>query len=143
MPGTGAPVKPSAMCDFCSVTAPAWLYPAGDVVSVLSVGGVPDTVHDVSGPWMACEECHMLVQKGDREALAKRGVERILEVWEREMEKRWRHMPRDVRRRLKRRDDFEVLVRNIRDLHEGFFNARRGAPVAVRMDEGAHRRSGV
>lgn len=138
-------MKPGGMCDFCSVTAPSWLYPAGDVVSVLSVGGVPDAVHDVSGPWMACDECHGLVQKGDREALARRGVEHILDVWEREMGSRWKNMPRDVRRRLKRRDgaDFEMLKRNIRSLHDGFFNARRGAPVAVRMDDGAHRRSGV
>lgn len=53
-------------CDFCSVEErAAWIFPAHSIE-------VPETGHLSVGDWMACEECHRLIEAGDREGLVKR-----------------------------------------------------------------------
>jgi hypothetical protein len=52
------------ICDFCSACHPAWLYPADSFL---------DQFKSVSqGDWLACGECHRLIEAGDRDALAAR-----------------------------------------------------------------------
>lgn len=52
------------ICDFCSSPHPAWVFPAK------SFAGPCNT--ESSGDWLACNECHRLIEAGDREGLAAR-----------------------------------------------------------------------
>src|SRR5262245_60314402 len=73
-------------CDFCEVTQPAvWRYPARDIVII---HGEPSSTRSTSrgiplpegqagseGDWPACEECHRLLEAGDRKGLLERALE--------------------------------------------------------------------
>jgi hypothetical protein len=54
------------ICDFCSSPAPAWRYPADSFLDQLRGRSV--------GDWLACDECHGLIESGDRPALAQRSL---------------------------------------------------------------------
>ena len=57
-------VEKAVLCDFCSACAPAWLYPADTFL---------DQHGSISkGSWLACDECHRLIEAGDRGRLADR-----------------------------------------------------------------------
>ena len=89
------------ICDFCSSLAPAWCYPAESFFDIHGSKSVED--------WMACEACHALIVAGDRDGLARRclaspGLQVAVGF-------------------LGRAKAF----RYCRDLHNRFWNARRGA----------------
>lgn len=54
------------LCDFCSSPAPAWRYPAVSFTDRFGSLSIED--------WLACEECHRLIQANDRDALARRSL---------------------------------------------------------------------
>lgn len=58
------------ICDFCSEPDVAWSYPARDFVGYESEGIVGESV----GAWAACEECHRLIESGDRVGLTARSI---------------------------------------------------------------------
>jgi hypothetical protein len=93
------------ICDFCSSPAPAWRYPADSFTDIAGSRSVED--------WLACEECHLLIVLGDRDALARRSL-----------------------RAPGLRVAVAVLgraetIRYCRDLHDRFWNARRGEAFRI------------
>jgi len=54
------------ICDFCSAAPPAWRYPAATFMGPFRTRSVDD--------WLACTECHRLIEAGDRNGLAQRAV---------------------------------------------------------------------
>lgn len=64
-------------CDFCSAAAPAWAYPAKDFVAYVALPVVGESL----GAWAACEECHRLIEAGDREGLAVRSLDELIFQW--------------------------------------------------------------
>jgi hypothetical protein len=60
--------KPDAtmLCDFCSSPAPAWSYPAASFIDLMGSHSI--------GDWIACEDCHALIEADDRDGLARRAV---------------------------------------------------------------------
>jgi hypothetical protein len=95
-------------CDFCSALAPTWAYPAKDFIAYLAVPLVGESV----GAWAACEECHRLIEAGDREGLAVRSLDEL------------------VFRCPEAAIAAPALTRELRQLHELFFANRLG--IAVR-----------
>ena len=61
-------------CDFCSAPEPVWAYPARDFVAYLAMPVVGESV----GAWAACEECHRLIEAGNREGLAVRSLDELV-----------------------------------------------------------------
>ena len=57
-----------AICDFCSYPSVVWCYPARSFVAyvVANIGG------ESVGDWAACEQCHRLIEVGDRAGLTER-----------------------------------------------------------------------
>jgi hypothetical protein len=97
------------ICDFCSTPKPTLVYPAADFR--MEVGGsAPDW--GSMGWWACCKECHYLIEKGDREALAKRSLDT---------------MPnRDEA--LAALGGEERVLALIREMHDNFWSHRQGAP---------------
>jgi hypothetical protein len=87
-------------CDFCSKPAPAWRYPAESFHDLFGSRSVED--------WLACEECHALIEAGDRNGLARRSLDAP-----------GVQMATDL---LGRAAAFEYCL----DLHNRFWRARRG-----------------
>lgn len=54
------------LCDFCSSPVPAWSYPATSFIDLMGSQSI--------GDWLACEECHALIEADDRDGLARRAV---------------------------------------------------------------------
>ena len=50
-------------CDFCGSSRVAWSYPCGEF-TILCLR--------TSGPWNACDTCHLLIEANENEALALR-----------------------------------------------------------------------
>jgi hypothetical protein len=59
----------TVICDFCSSPRPRWSYPCPD----FTVQG-----YGSEGDWAACDECSLLVEADDREALALRSAEQYV-----------------------------------------------------------------
>lgn len=95
-------------CDFCSEPTVEWRYPTESFVAY-SVG---DIVGESVGDWAACAICHLLIVAGDREALARRCISKLVEL-----------QPALAPYRTE-------LTGEMRRLHAGFFNCRSGAAVA-------------
>ena len=59
-----------AICDFCSYPSVVWCYPARSFVAyiVANIGG------ESVGDWAACEQCHRLIEAGDRAGLMERSL---------------------------------------------------------------------
>ena len=96
------------ICDFCSGPDPAWRYPATSFADMFGSRSVED--------WLACEACHALIAAGDRNALARRclispGLQLAVGF-------------------LGRAKAFWYC----RDLHNRFWNARRGAAFRIAAD---------
>jgi hypothetical protein len=87
-----------------------WSYPATDFVDVLAVGPGRTLVSESVGGWAACEECHCLIEAGDREALLQRSVENFVALY-------------GVRP--------PSLVADLRRVHDQFFAHRCGPAVEV------------
>jgi hypothetical protein len=64
-------------CDFCSAPEPIWAYPAKDFVVYLALPLVGESL----GAWAACEECHRLIEAGDREGLVVRSLDELIFRW--------------------------------------------------------------
>lgn len=62
---------PTSKCDFCSAIPVKWDYPCRD----FNKDGMTRAGQRES--WAACDACHRLIQAGDREQLARRGVTRL------------------------------------------------------------------
>jgi hypothetical protein len=93
------------ICDFCSSPAPAWCYPAATFDGPFHTRSVQD--------WLACEECHRLIEAGDRTGLARRAV-----------------LNPAVRQHG---IDPAFARRYARELHDGFFEHRRGAAHRIKV----------
>jgi hypothetical protein len=94
--------KSTTVCDFCSSEAPVWRYPAGSFKDQHGSMSVSD--------WLACEECHRLIEDGDREALAGRVI-----------------LTPTVKAGLAAGIMDETFAKDYaRGLHDGFFEHRRG-----------------
>lgn len=80
-----------AICDFCSSPDVHWSYPCRDhqrtehlgVVTLVGdelVTGALDLDHFSAGGWAACNPCHALIARSDRERLARRSAKRALRM---------------------------------------------------------------
>jgi len=85
-----------AQCDFCSSTEIRWRYPTQSFS--------PGLGYESVGDFAACDACHDLIEKDDREGLLTRSVETMPIL----------PLPREFA---------EFAVRTI---HIGFFNYRTG-----------------
>jgi hypothetical protein len=94
------------ICDLCSEPSVRWSYPARDFIDV---GAAPFISESVGG-WAACEECHRLIEAGDRAALLKRSVTNFVALYG--------VLPR-------------TLADDIRRIHEQFFAHRCGPATEV------------
>jgi hypothetical protein len=69
------------ICDLCSQPSVRWCYPARDFIDVGIVG--PDRIlisESISG-WAACDECHRLIEAGNREVLLKRSIRNFVALY--------------------------------------------------------------
>lgn len=111
LPGHHNVAEPGAeVCDLCSDPQPVWVYAAEDV----AIGTALGMTHGSIGAWAACDPCHDLIEKGDREGLAQRSEE---------------HLGKMSR-------VFQGLARqHIRQAHDAFFLARKGTPSKLTSRE--------
>ncbi len=69
------------ICDFCSEPQVRWSYPARDFVDVGLVTPTGILVSESVGAWAACEECHRLIEAGDRDALLRRSIQNFIRFY--------------------------------------------------------------
>jgi hypothetical protein len=70
MSGEGKPV-----CDFCRAPDVKWTYPAKPFT--LGVGSDADGLIAAIGSdewWAACDACHALIERGDKDEVARRAI---------------------------------------------------------------------
>ena len=107
------PTPPTPVCDFCSAPDVQWSYPARDFIVreeglVVGIGESELTAKEFildqgsHGGWAACPACSALVERGDRERLARRSAKRLIRTHP-ELGLSLRQVLPDVRRR---HDDF-------------------------------------
>jgi hypothetical protein len=99
-------------CDFCSAPGPTWAYPAQDFIAYLALPLVGESV----GAWAACEECHRLIEAGDREGLAVRSLDEL------------------IFRCPEAAIAAQALKQELRQLHELFFTKRLGLAARTVWD---------
>ena len=58
------------VCDFCSSPHPRWNYPAASFDAESDEG----TLGRSTGDWVACEDCHVLIEADNRIGLAERAI---------------------------------------------------------------------
>lgn len=95
------------ICDFCSGREVEWSYPAADFI-------VDEAEWGSRGHWAACQECHDLIESGNREGLAQRSLDTFFT----------RHpgeLPNDKFGR-------DYMRKHIMLLHKSFFQWRTGEP---------------
>jgi hypothetical protein len=69
----GPIVESDAKCDFGrGCDEPRWLYPA-DTFTYLAAHPAARP-HVSAGPWLACDRCHALVERGEWKTLATQGI---------------------------------------------------------------------
>lgn len=67
-------------CDFCDLqTNSGWCYPARTFIEGVYSGPSRTLVSQSIGDWFACDECHRLIEAGDRSALVNRSVEQFIQ----------------------------------------------------------------
>jgi hypothetical protein len=116
-------------CDFCSSLAPKWSYPCRDFVHNENAGilMMNEKTHDVRfdelsieghsiGNWAACPVCHLLIERGDRERLARRSAKRLLTKVVPELAKSW---------------PMKDAVDHCRRIQDDFWKNRMGAPTRI------------
>jgi hypothetical protein len=103
----------TGVCDLCSAPNPVWRYPARD----FEVGPDPyePLMHSSLGEWDACEACHRLIQRADRDGLAKRAAKRFVRT-------------NDI--------SFAVALAATRRSHDMFWAHREGAPRRIGGQDG-------
>jgi hypothetical protein len=62
------------VCDFCSMSDPAWRYPARTFLAYLA----PRLAGESVGDWAACDACHTLIEIEDRRGLAQRSLDELI-----------------------------------------------------------------
>lgn len=92
-------------CDFCSSPAPLWHYPALSFVDRVGSRSIAD--------WLACEQCHVLIEADDHDALARRSLTSAIGRVAADMIGR------------------DAALEYCRDLHNRFRVARCGAPFRI------------
>ena len=92
-----------SVCDFCSRPNPTWRYPADSFLDEFGSRSVED--------WMACDDCHALIEAGDCNALAARVM-----------------LTPTAQRRVV---DPSAARRYARRLHDRFFEHRLGPAIHV------------
>lgn len=102
------------ICDFCSHPEVKWAYPARPHVGLVTETPGHRIIGQSPDDWAACDECHALIERTDREGLLKRSVEAMLTVM--------KALPAFVAIR----SEVETQVRQI---HDQFWAHREGAPV--------------
>jgi hypothetical protein len=61
------------ICDFCGSPKPTWEYPAESFLVKMVVES--DSIKGNSvGSWLACEDCHRVIETGSREDLVRRAA---------------------------------------------------------------------
>lgn len=98
------------VCDFCSAQPVKWLYPARDFTSPTPI---PNLRHGSRGDWAACDHCHDLIERGDRDGLARHAGKRYVRVY---------GLPKNQAPRL---------AYELRKMHDRFWSNREGAPQPV------------
>lgn len=74
------PKGPLPICDFCTAVPVRWDYPCRDFSHHdIDSSGVPFQFNS-HNEWAACDACHAIIETGNRDALARRSVERYREV---------------------------------------------------------------
>jgi len=107
---------PDPICDFCGSTVIAWRYPALSFdLAIIRVPSEPtgELRHVEWGSltdWAACETCSALIEAGEWDTLAERGVDHSPQV---------RVLPADVRKRIR-----PEVLRATKELHKNFKKAR-------------------
>ncbi len=99
-------VKVALKCDFCSAPGPAWAYRVRDFDAYLAF-----PADESVGGWAACEECHGLIEAGDRDGLASRSLDELIS-----------QCPEAAIEAL-------ALKRELRELHDLFFASRLGTAI--------------
>jgi hypothetical protein len=101
-------------CDFCSSPTVRWSYPTTNFagVNVRAPDGFIWVSESVGG-WAACDICHEMIERGERESLAERSVSTLIET------------------NQELRGSEITLKDEIRLLHAKFFAFRTGLPSRV------------
>lgn len=102
------------VCDFCSDPDVKWRYPCYSHVGLVTDLPGLQLLDQSVGDWAACDTCHDLIERSDRDALAKRTIDGMLE------------MMRALPAFTAIRSEVETQVRTIQDR---FWSNRDGAPV--------------
>lgn len=85
-PGNGDEVSSMAapgnmQCDFCTSKEPRWEHRAADsqnvLVAIRESGRTQSMGQGSLGSWAACDQCHRLIEAGDRQRLAMRAAKDI------------------------------------------------------------------
>lgn len=95
------------ICDFCcrDDSPVAWSYPCATFNDAICDD--PLIISESVGDWAACEECHTLIQKNDRRALAKRSLS---------------HLPGELAL---------AMAMSLWEIHSNFFKNQRGEPKRI------------
>lgn len=94
------------VCDFCSERPVRWRYPARAHTTELSLG-VGSVTAGSPDDWAACQTCHDIIRRSDRDALTQRSAEVL-----------GQHINVPA----------PILVPELRKIHDNFWAAREGAP---------------
>lgn len=112
----GASLMAELICDFCSKTPVRWRYPARDFTRhwQLTKASVTATSH---GDWAACDHCHGIIRRGDREALAEHSLATMPDL-----KAMLARLPPQAK---------EIAKAEMRRLHDDFWASRDGAPAPI------------
>jgi hypothetical protein len=105
-------------CDFCSDKPIRWGYTAMPSLAIMT--GPVTLIHEEDGRWAACEICHDLIEKRDKDALAKHSLAEFNKHYPGVMT----NMPE------------EMLLKSFREVHDIFWLGYDGAPP-VRIEVGS------
>ena len=105
------------VCDFCSGGVPRWSYPTRDFVvepltTRLHAEGMPGAGSE--GNWAACDTCHALIERTDREGLTLR----VASIFARQYS-----VP------------VQMLLEPLGELHGQFWSNREGKPIPINRPE--------
>lgn len=103
-------------CDFCSEPDVRWELPCRDFIHVAQPSPEARLIGGMRGSWAACQECYTLAVNGDREGLARRSAQTMID-------KHGARIP------------LPILTTVCRDLHDAFWSNREGAPIPARPED--------
>lgn len=120
--GTSVPPSDAPKCDFCSTLYPSWVHPSADFLLPPEQGTGLPAWGSADQAWAACETCHEIIEREDREGLANRSL---------------RMVPGGVPRQARR-----AMLGQIKKMHAGFWKGRNGKPyrqAPFRVEDGQHK----